>query len=193
MVEAAIDDFPLFKQELYQVEATIFNNMAACYKKELNNKMEVEYTTKVIEKQKYLTDKNVLLKAYLRRGLAYEEMEKYLQAKEDMLSVKQLQHDNKQASQCLNRVNKAIQQVYGDRVPEIKQNGSIKMATGAGYQTPAKQEQAEPKKESPRKDEMSLAQLKTLLLEHKDNGNKEFKGKVFVMAATHFTEGIKLY
>jgi len=40
--------------------------------------MEIDYTTKVIDKQMYLTDKNVLLKAYLRRGLAYEEMEKFL-------------------------------------------------------------------------------------------------------------------
>jgi hypothetical protein len=31
------------------MEATIFNNIAACAKKELNSKMEVEYTTKVIE------------------------------------------------------------------------------------------------------------------------------------------------
>lgn len=90
MLESAIEDFPLFEQELYQKEATFFNNMAACYKKELNSKMEIEYTTKVIEKQQYLTDKQVLLKAYLRRGLAYEETEKYLKAKEDMLSVKEL-------------------------------------------------------------------------------------------------------
>lgn len=125
--------------------------MAACYKKELNNKMEVEYTTKVIEQQGYLTDKNVLLKAYLRRGLAYEEMEKYLQAKEDMLSVKQLQHDNKQASQCLNRVNKAIQQVYGDQVPEVQKNAPIKMATEAGNQSKGRQNEksVEAKKEEP--------------------------------------------
>lgn len=51
MLESAIEDFPLFEQELYQKEATFFNNMAACYKKELNSKMEIEYTTKVIEKQ----------------------------------------------------------------------------------------------------------------------------------------------
>jgi len=90
MLESAIEDFPLFKQELYQVEATIFNNMAACFKKDLNSKKEVEYTTKVILKQEYLTDKNVLMKAYLRRGMAYEQMEKYLQSKEDMLSVKEI-------------------------------------------------------------------------------------------------------
>jgi len=87
------------------MEATVFNNLAACYKKELNSRMEIAYTSKVVERQAYLTDTSVLLKAYLRRGLAYEALEKYLQAKEDMLSVKQLQADNKQASQCLNRCN----------------------------------------------------------------------------------------
>ena len=70
------------------MEATVFNNLAACYKKELNSRMEVDYTTRVIERQEYLTDTSVLLKAYLRRGLAYEALEKYLQGKEDMLSVK---------------------------------------------------------------------------------------------------------
>lgn len=39
-----------------------------------------------------------------------------------MLSVKELQYDNKQASQCLNRVQKAIKDVYGDKVPEVKKN-----------------------------------------------------------------------
>jgi hypothetical protein len=37
------------------------------------------------------------LKAYLRRGLAYEQLEKFLQAKEDMLTVKEIQFDNKHA------------------------------------------------------------------------------------------------
>jgi hypothetical protein len=40
----------------------------------------------------------VLLKAYLRRGLAYEQQEKFLQAKEDMLTVKEIMADNKHAS-----------------------------------------------------------------------------------------------
>ena len=88
ILESAIEDFPLFKQELVSVEATLFNNLAACCHKELNSKSEIEYTTKVIDRQQYLTDSSVLLKAYLRRGLAYEQQEKYLQAKEDILSVK---------------------------------------------------------------------------------------------------------
>jgi len=88
ILESAVEDFPLFKEELISVEATIFNNLAACCHKELNSKAEIEYTTKVIERQQYLSDSSVLLKAYLRRGLAYEQQEKYLQAKEDIMSVK---------------------------------------------------------------------------------------------------------
>jgi tetratricopeptide (TPR) repeat protein len=159
MLESAIDDFPLFKQELNMVEATIFNNIAACCKKELNSKMEIEYTTKVIDKQEYLTDKNVLLKAYLRRGLAYEQLEKYGQAKEDMLSVKQLQYDNKQASQCLNRCNKAIKDIYGDSPPSVKPNAPIKLCTDSSLLSE--------KKSSPVKNivtpSVNISELKTKL------------------------------
>lgn len=145
MVESAIADFPLFKAELNQVEATIFNNIAACCKYELNHKMEVEYTTKVIERSQYLTDKNVILKAMLRRGLAYEQQEKYLQAREDMLSVKSLQADNKQASECLNRCNKAIKDIYGSKVPEVQKNKPIVLATDSSLLTPAPAKTPAPK------------------------------------------------
>jgi hypothetical protein len=37
----------------------------------------------------------MLIKAFLRRGKAYEATEKFLQAKEDMLSVKSLNANNK--------------------------------------------------------------------------------------------------
>ncbi len=45
----------------------------------------------------YISDKNLVLKAYLRRGLAYELSEKFLLARDDMLSVKNIQIENKQA------------------------------------------------------------------------------------------------
>ena len=99
----------------------------------------------------FLTDQNILLKAYLRRGLAYEQMEKYLQAKEDMLTVKQMQADNKQASQCLNRCNKAIADLYGDKVPETKKNPPVRLADTATTGTPPKVQEnggAKPKAES---------------------------------------------
>lgn len=131
------------------MEATVLNNMAACCRKELNSKAEIEYSTKVIERSEFISDQTVLLKAFLRRGLAYEQIEKYLKAKEDMHSVKELQYDNKQASQCLNRVNKAIKDIYGDKIPEVKKNQPIKMAKSSDN-SPKKA--AEPVKEQPKKE-----------------------------------------
>jgi hypothetical protein len=46
-------------------------------------------------------DANVKMKAYLRRGKAYEQQEKLKKAKEDMIKVKELQPYNMQASQAL--------------------------------------------------------------------------------------------
>ena len=60
------------------MQATIYNNMAACAKKELDSKSEVAYTTKVIDLQEFLTDKMLLLKAYYRRAQAQEDREKWL-------------------------------------------------------------------------------------------------------------------
>jgi tetratricopeptide (TPR) repeat protein len=62
-----------------------------------------------------------------------------------MLSVKQLQVDNKQASQCLDRCAKAIKDIYGNKVPAVKSNGLVKMASSAG----AKDTSPVAKKESP--------------------------------------------
>lgn len=49
MLDNCVEDFPLWRQELAQVQATVYNNMAACSKKELDSKSEIAYTTKVIE------------------------------------------------------------------------------------------------------------------------------------------------
>lgn len=50
----------------------------------------------------------ILAKAYLRRGMALESLEKYAEAKEDFLSVKELQPSNLQASKGLSRINQAL-------------------------------------------------------------------------------------
>jgi hypothetical protein len=48
----------------------------------------------VIDRALYLDDINVLVKAYLRRGLAYEHMEKYKLAVNDLIRVRELQPTN---------------------------------------------------------------------------------------------------
>ena len=55
-----------------------------------------------------------------------------------MLSVKQLDALNKQASQCLNRCNNAIKDLYGDKVPEVKKNAPIKLCTDTSLMTEKK-------------------------------------------------------
>lgn len=93
-MEDLIEDFPLFKKEISQLEATIYNNIAFCYGKDEQHKKEVEYTTKVIDRALYLDDTNILVKAYLRRGLANEALEKYKPACNDLNRVKELQPYN---------------------------------------------------------------------------------------------------
>ena len=141
-------------------------------------------------------------------------MEKYLQAKEDMLSVKQLQADNKQASQCLTRCNKAIKDLYGDKVPAVAKNAPIKMLSTqsnpvADSEKPEEKKAEETPEETakPAEDqdeeavsldditlsEMTAADMEKRLTEVKDEGNVEFKAKSFLMAGSKFTEGIVLY
>ena len=50
----------------------------------------------------------MLAKAFLSRGYAYENLEKFAEAKDDMLNVRSLQPSNTQASQSLNRLEKAL-------------------------------------------------------------------------------------
>jgi hypothetical protein len=71
--------------------------MAFCYGKDQQHKAEVEYTSKVVDRALYLDDTGVLVKAYLRRGLAYEHLEKFKLACNDLFRVRELQPYNKQA------------------------------------------------------------------------------------------------
>lgn len=50
----------------------------------------------------------MLAKAYLLRGYAYESIDKFKEAKEDMTRVRELQPSNQEATKVLTRVNKAI-------------------------------------------------------------------------------------
>ena len=52
--------------------------------------MQIEYCTKVLDRSPYIEDVNMLVKAYLRRGLAYEATEKYKAAINDLTRVREL-------------------------------------------------------------------------------------------------------
>ncbi|CDW85227.1 rna polymerase ii-associated protein 3 isoform 2 [Stylonychia lemnae] len=109
LAEKNLSQYKYYKKDIIEREATIFNNIAACYKQGQHNKKEVEYCSKVIERAPYINDITILAKAYLRRGFAYEHLEKIADAKEDMIRVKEIQPNNQQASQALTRLNRALQ------------------------------------------------------------------------------------
>ena len=60
-----------------------------------------------------MNDINIVLKAYLRRGAAYEHLEKYKPAVDDFTRVRELDPYNNQARQALTRCMKYIEQDEG--------------------------------------------------------------------------------
>lgn len=108
-LEEALEDLPLFKKEISQLEASIFNNIAFCYGKDQHHRKEIEYTTKVLDRALYMDNASILVKAYLRRGLAYEHQEKYKLAANDLRRVREMEPYNKQAATALTRCLKYIE------------------------------------------------------------------------------------
>ena len=215
-LEDLLEDFPLFTKEISQVEATIYNNIAFCYGKDQQHRQEIEFTTKVIDRALYLDDTNVLLKAYLRRGLAYEKCEKFKLACNDLQRVKELQPFNQQAQNAMTRCLKFIKQDEGiDYIPKVD---DIELPKMDGIKTaeqqladekvkipasPIKTEQKPvvaptPKVEEPPKPkvddkEKKLKELYDKLLVFKERGNTHFKKQAYKEAIKHFSEAINLY
>ena len=100
---------------LQRVKAPLFNNIAFCYKQKQETKKVIEFASRVIAEERYLAGQDVLAKAYLRRGLAYEESEKFALAAIDVQQVRQLQPNNIEAAKCLSRVQKALMQEERER------------------------------------------------------------------------------
>ena len=114
----------------------------------------------------------------------------------------------------MNRVQKAIKDIYGDKVPDVKKNDKVKMAKTAdssptkatspvaspekAAETPKDESVKETKKKDEKSDDdgdevMSKGVLRTKFVEIKDAGNEEYKRKMWVMAIAKFGEGITLY
>lgn len=91
MIEITTDvilDFPLYKSEVKREEASIFNNIAFAYGKDNIDTKQIEYCSKVIDRAPYIKDIQVMIKARLRRGLAYESKENYKKAADDLMYVR---------------------------------------------------------------------------------------------------------
>ena len=111
-------------------------NVASCYKQTQATKKEIEYASKVIERAPYVQDSSVLAKAYLLRGYAYESIEKFKDAKEDMTRVRELQPSNQEATKVLTRLNKAIADLNKVDLSDVDAKlGKIKDAGNQIYTT----------------------------------------------------------
>ena len=76
-------------------EAAVFNNIAYCYHRDNQDQKVIEFTTKVVDRAPYLADIHVLNKAYTRRGLAHQSLEKYEMSADDFSQALALDPNNK--------------------------------------------------------------------------------------------------
>lgn len=89
-----------------ELTVSCYNNQAACHQQLQNYSTVITLCNQVIE----LDPNN--LKAYTRRGLAKEHLEKYKSALDDFLYVIQRDSSATQAQQGANRVRQLIQKYY---------------------------------------------------------------------------------
>jgi tetratricopeptide (TPR) repeat protein len=88
----------------------------------------------VIERAPYINDSNILAKAYLLRGYAYESIDKFNEAKEDMTRVRELQPSNQEATKVLTRLGKAIKDLNKVDLSDVDVKlGKIKDAGNQKY------------------------------------------------------------
>jgi hypothetical protein len=99
---------------------------------------------------------------------------------------------NKQASEILNRCNKAIKDIYGDKVPEVKKNSPVKLAEPSSYapmktevkEIPVVRDQhkettdsSDKIKDAAAEKPLSFKELSDEIVKYKDLGNVQFKQK----------------
>lgn len=89
-----------------QLKASVLNNIALCYVQMSQPDKVIQLTTSSLYYSN--SSKPTQIKAYLLRGLAYEQTEKHLCAKVDMLACKRLDSENIQATQCLHRLSTVL-------------------------------------------------------------------------------------
>jgi tetratricopeptide (TPR) repeat protein len=172
----------------------------------------------VIDRALYLDDTNILVKAYLRRGCAYEKIEKFKLACNDLQTVKELQPYNQQAMNAMTRCLKLIKQDEGinyqpttDDIELPKMEG-IKTAeeqlrdekvhmpkpSQPATPTPPAAARPEPEKvkvEEPKKDPKveKMKDLEDKLITFKERGNTHFRKQAYKESIKHFSEAINLF
>jgi len=168
--------------EYTKKKSTYLNNIAFCHMQTGHPERVVEYASRVIELSNI--ENEVLIKAFMRRGLAYEKLDKILLAKRDYEAIKSIHPANIQASEGLNRIHKILQNSDEKKRYEKDVANLEKEVEKAKTQTPA---QIQPQKEAPstkttatpqttnnnRSGKINLKELE----EKKEEANNHFKKK----------------
>ncbi len=134
LIQSKKSDYLHYKKNLTEKEAVLYSHVASCYKQTQSTKREIDFCSKVIERGPYITDSTLLAKAFLGRGYAYESIEKFAEAKEDMTRVRELQPSNQEATRALTRLNKAIKEANKVDLSDVDSRlGKIKDAGNQCY------------------------------------------------------------
>mmetsp|Transcript_37444 Transcript_37444/g.33550 ORF Transcript_37444/g.33550 Transcript_37444/m.33550 type:complete len:272 (-) Transcript_37444:808-1623(-) len=157
--------------------------MGLCYMQLDEPKRVIEYTSRVLELSGINQD--IIIKAYIRRGMAYEKIEKNVLALQDFEAVKHIQPGNKQASDGLHRIHNAMQ-----NDPDLKKNvekmrEEVKNAA-ANTESPKEAEKVEKSAPKPDISTLDIEKLEKI----KATGNDAFKKKTFVEAISNFQQVI---
>ena len=86
-------------------KAGCLNNLALCYKNVQQPGKTIHYTTQAL---KLSDDRNLKIKALLRRAYAFEEKDKLGHAKKDYVAIKMLDPGNMPASKGLHRISQEL-------------------------------------------------------------------------------------
>ncbi|CAD8122438.1 unnamed protein product [Paramecium sonneborni] len=191
------------QQRFIELRAILLSNLAYCHLQLQEYQKVIEYCGNIIEDN---IAWDIKTKAYLRRGMAYERLDKVVLSKLDFLRVKDLDPGNLQASQALDRLSKIMSQEENNKVTKIREEEQNKQEIRSQS---IKQQQEEPiniQKQQPeiikktiqevddgQKSKLSDAQISTQLGKLKEQGNTHYKAQELEKAIQIWGEGIKFY
>jgi len=110
------------------LKLSVYSNISHCYKQSELEKPAIDFSSKVISalQPKFdghnidEKDVNLLIKALMRRGMAYESLEKLEQAYADFHMILTIQPGNTQATQCISRLSKSVSLEVKNRLDQEK-------------------------------------------------------------------------
>ncbi|CAK62777.1 unnamed protein product (macronuclear) [Paramecium tetraurelia] len=191
-----------------ELRAVLLSNLAYCHLQLQEYQKVIEYCGNILEDN---IAWDIKTKAYLRRGMAYERLDKVVLSKLDFLRVKDLDPGNQQASQALHRLSKIMSQEENNKAAKIREEEQNKQEIG--QQSRKVEQPIQKKKEEPQSNQqqpvttkkpiqevdegqklqLSDAEISIQLGKLKEQGNGHYKAQEIEKAIQVWGEGIKFY